>query len=301
VEAVRRLGWALALGWAGLAAAQAPKPSAPPAPTTLPSAPPAAASPAPAAPDYRVGPGDVLEVTVLGNEDLSRTPTVQTSGTIALPLLGEVAVGGLTVAQVKDKVTQLLGKDYLVNPQVDVRVSEYHSQFVTVLGEVASPGRKPLRGGTRIIDVLVEAGGLTQRASGEVVITRMSGFENGERTLRLRLGAHNLDEQEQARLALALHHGDIVSASPKYYVTVEGEVARPSRYPIDGDLTLSGAVSQAGGLTRYGSNKLKVRRTDPETGKVTFLEVDLKDVRKGKEPDPLLLPNDVVTVSRRRF
>jgi polysaccharide export outer membrane protein len=82
---------------------------------------------------------------------------------------------------------------------------------------------------------------------------------------------------------------------------VEGEVARPNRYPIDGDLTLSGAVSQAGGLTRFGSSRVKVRRTDPDTGKVTILDVDLKEVRKGKEPDPPLLPNDVVTVSRRRL
>jgi polysaccharide biosynthesis/export protein len=254
-----------------------------------------------APPDYKVGPGDVLEVTVLGHDDLSRTPTVQTSGTIALPLLGEVPVAGQTVSQIKQKVTELLGRDYLVNPQVDVRVSEYHSQFVTVLGEVSSPGRKPLRGSTRVIDVLVEAGGLTTRASGEVTVTRLAGFEGGERTMRLRLGSRTLSAEEQARLELPLQHGDIVSASPKYYVTVEGEVARPGRYPIDGDLTVSGAVSQAGGLTRFGSSRLKVRRTDPDTGKSTFLEVDLKDVRKGKEPDPTLLPNDVVTVSRRRL
>jgi polysaccharide biosynthesis/export protein len=262
------------------AAAQAPKPDPP-------------------SPDYRVGPGDVLEVTVFDNQDLSRTPTVQTSGTIALPLLGEVPVTGLTVAEVKKKVTELLGKDYLVNPQVDVKVSEFHSQFVTVLGEVGSPGRKPLRGQTRLIDVLVESGGLTARASGDLAITRVSGFESGERTLRLRLGARTLDVEEQARLELPLRHGDIIAASPKYYVTVEGEVAHPGRYALEGDLTVSGAVSLAGGLTRFGSSRLKVRRTDPETGQVSFLDVDLKDVRKGKEPDPALLPNDVLTVSRR--
>jgi polysaccharide biosynthesis/export protein len=249
--------------------------------------------------DYRVGPGDVLEVTVFDNQDLSRAPTVQTNGTIALPLLGEVPVGGLTLAQIKKTLTELLGKDYLVNPQVDVRVSEFHSQFVTVLGEVGSPGRKPLRGQTRLIDLLVEAGGLTGRASGDLVITRAAGFEGGERTLRLRLGARNLDVEEQVRLELPLQHGDIISASPKYYVTVEGEVAHPGRYALEGDLTLSGAVSLAGGLTRFGSSRIKVRRTDPETGKITLLEVDLKDVRKGKEPDPVLLPNDVLTASRR--
>ena len=292
---MRRLAWMLVLACAsGSARAQAPPPGAP-----LPGAPAAQAPSAP--PDYKVGPGDVLEVTVLGNEDLSRTPTVQTSGTIALPLLGEVAVAGLTVTQVKERVTELLGRDYLVNPQVDVRVSEFHSQFVTVLGEVSSPGRKPLRGTTRIIDVLVEVGGLTARASGEILVTRVSGFENGERNLRIRLGAHNLAAEEQARLELPLVHGDIISASPKYYVTVEGEVTRPSRYPIEGDLTVSGAVSLAGGLTRFGSSRVKVRRMEPLTGKISILEVDLKEVRKGKEPDPPLLPNDVVTVPRRRL
>ena len=78
----------------------------------------------------------MLEVEVFGNPDLSRTPTVQTNGMVALPLLGEVPVAGLTLAEVKARLTALLGRDYLVNPQVDVRVKEYQSQFVTVLGEV---------------------------------------------------------------------------------------------------------------------------------------------------------------------
>jgi protein involved in polysaccharide export with SLBB domain len=60
-------------------------------------------------------------VTVFDNDDLSRTPTVQTSGVIALPLLGEVPVAGLTVPEVKQKLTTLLGRDFLVNPQVEVR------------------------------------------------------------------------------------------------------------------------------------------------------------------------------------
>jgi protein involved in polysaccharide export with SLBB domain len=60
-------------------------------------------------------------------------------------------------------------------------------------------------------------------------------------------------------------------------------------------------ISAAGGLTRFASNDVKVRRTDPQTGKVEILEVDLKDIRSGKQPDPRLEPNDVVTVPRRRF
>jgi polysaccharide biosynthesis/export protein len=288
---------AFALAFSGFARGQAPAPS-PPAAVPSPSA---APSPG-AAPDYRVGPGDVLEVTVFGNDDLSRTSTVQTSGVIALPLLGEVEVAGLTLPEVQRKLTTLLARDYLVNPQVEVKVKEYQSQFVSVVGEVNSPGRKPLRGKTRLIDVLVEAGGFTPRASGDVQIGRREGsFEGGAKILRMRLSGSAPSPQDQVNLEVLLRNGDLITALPKYYVTVEGEIVRPGRYPIEGELTITGAISTAGGLTRFGSSNLKVRRVDPETGQTRILDVDLKAVRKGKEPDLVLLSNDVVSVPRRLF
>ncbi len=287
---------------------QASPPGTPPA--SAPQAAPAGANasaatalPADSSADYQVGPGDVLEVTVFGNEDLSRVPTVQTNGAISLPLLGEVPVAGRTLAQVQQEITARLGRDYLVNPQVEVRVREYHSQFVSVVGEVGAPGRKPLRGRTRLIDALVEAGGFTPRASGEVLIARTDGaFAGGSRTLVLRIsGGATPSAQDAVNLELPLRNGDIITASPKYYVTVDGEVNRPGRYPIEADLTVTGAVSLAGGLTRYGSNTVKVRRTESPSGKVRLIEVDLKDVRNGKKPDLPLQPNDVLSVPRRVF
>jgi polysaccharide export outer membrane protein len=287
---------ALGLALAAPVRGQSPAPLTPTPPST-------AAAPSPtAAPDYRVGPGDVLDVTVFGNDDLSRTSTVQTSGVIALPLLGEVEVAGLTLPEVQRKLTTLLARDYLVNPQVEVKVKEYQSQFVSVVGEVNSPGRKPLRGKTRLIDVLVEAGGFTPRASGDVQITRREGsFEGGAKTLRMRLSGSAPSPQDQVNLEVLLRNGDLITALPKYYVTVEGEIVRPGRYPIEGELTITGAISTAGGLTRFGSSNLKVRRVDPETGQTRILDVDLKAVRKGKEPDLVLLSNDVVSVPRRLF
>jgi polysaccharide export outer membrane protein len=181
-------------------------------------------------------------------------------------------------------------------------VKEYQSQSVSVVGEVNSPGRKPLRGRTRLIDVLLEAGGFRPTASGEVVITRLEGtFEGGSRSLKLRFGGTAPTPQDQINLELPLQNGDIITASPKYYVTVEGEVVRPGRYAIEGDLTLSGAISLGGGLTRFGSNDVRIRRIDPETKQTQIIQVDLKEVRNGKQPDPVLLGGDVVTVSRRLF
>jgi polysaccharide export outer membrane protein len=288
---------ALAHGGAPPKAPPRTPPTPSPTPVTAP-APPAAES----APEYRIGPGDVLEVIVFGNDDLSRSTSVQTNGTISLALLGDVAVAGMTLPEIKTKLTSLLGRDFLVNPQVDVKVKEYQSQFVTLMGEVNNPGRKPLRGRTRLIDALVESGGFTPRASGEIVISRAEGtFAGGLKTMRMRLGTGALTPQDQVNLEIPLQTGDIITASPKYYVTVEGEVARPNRYVLEGDLTVSGAISTAGGLTRFGSQDVKVRRVDPETGRTTILEVDLKDVRSGKAVDPPLMPNDVVSVSRRIF
>lgn len=282
----------------------APGPKATPAPAR--SAPAPVSSPdAPAAQpslEYRVGAGDVLEVTVFGNEDLSRVSTVQPAGTIALSLLGEVPVAELTVTEIKRKLATLLARDYLVNPQVEVKVREYQSQAVTVLGEVNAPGRKPLRGRTRLIDVLVEAGGFTPRASGEVLISRSDGqFEAGERLLRVRFSGANPTPQDQINLDLPMRNGDIVTASPKFYVTVEGEVQHPGRYVLEVDLTVSGAVSSAGGLSRFGGSGARLRRIDPVTGKIQILNVDLKAIRSGKKPDVPLQANDVISVPKRLF
>jgi len=283
-----------------LALLQAPPPAETPAAPADPVAP--AAVPAPTG-DYEVGPGDVIEVVVYGNDDLSRIPTVQTNGSISLPLLGEVQVAGLTIAEVQRKITNLLEKDYLVKPQVEVKVKDYNSQYVSVVGEVNSPGRKPLRGRTRLIDLLSEGGGFKPTASGEVMITRTDGeFEGGQKAITVRITrSASPSMQDLVNLEVQLKNGDIITAFPKSFVTVDGEVNRPGRYAIESDLTVTGAISLAGGFTRFGSNDVKLRRTDPLDGKVTIIKVDLKDVRNGKKPDVPLLPNDVISVSRRVF
>ena len=260
-----------------------------------------AAVPAEGDGDYEVGPGDVLDIAVFGNDDLSRVPTVQTNGAITFPLLGEVQVAGLTVGEIRRKVTNLLAKDYLVNPQVEVKVKEFQSQFVSVVGEVNSPGRKPIRGRMRLVDALLESGGFKASASAEVLITRTDGtFDDGKSSIMVRISS-SATLQDQINLQLPLKNGDIISALPKSFVTVDGEVNKPGRYAIESDLTVTGAVSLAGGLTRFGSNDVKVRRTDGQTGKVSIIEVDLKAVRNGKKPDVPLHPNDVVSISRRVF
>jgi protein involved in polysaccharide export with SLBB domain len=254
------------------------------------------------APGYRVGPGDVLEVNVPGRPDLSRLPTVQTTGTVFLPLLDAVGVEGLTVGEIRSRLTKLLAERDVVVSAIEVRVKEYQSHFVWVRGEVNRAGRKPLRAGTRLVDALVEAGGFSSRASGEVTVARLEGaFADGSKVRRFRFRPAAPTAEGQLDLELPLRHRDVVTASLQRYVTVAGAVARPGRYALEDRLTVSRVISTAGGPIRSGGRKVIVQRQDPQTGTTQSLEVDLKAVESGREPDVELLPDDAVSVKGRRL
>ena len=283
---------------------------APPAPNPAPSLP--AGAPAQA---YVVGPGDVLDVTVIDQTDLSRSATVQPDGRLTMALVGELEVAGKTVADIQRLITERLARDFLVNPRVEVRVREYASQFALVIGEVVNPGRRALRGNTRLIDLLIESGGFRPGASGEVLVQRTEGtLPSGEKNIRFRLGATSgMTEADRSNAELMLRNGDIVTAAPKYYVTVDGEIGRPGRVLIENDLTLLGVIAESGGLAKFGSSKVRIIRKKGDGIDIAGFEpcegatqdlcvvVDIKEIRKGKVPDVILAPNDKVVVSRRRF
>lgn len=261
----------------------------------------AAGAPEGAAAAYRVGPGDVLEVIVEGRPDLSRLPTVQTTGAIFLPRAGEIEVGGLTTEEIRARIAPRLAGEGLATPRVSVRVKEFQSQFVWVYGEVARPGRKPLRSGTRLVDALLDAGGFSSRASGEVTIERQTGtFADGRRSLVVHFSGGSPSPEELHHLGLLLANGDLVIATTQHWVTVSGEVSRPGRYPLEDDLTLGRLIEKAGGLTPFGSHQVTVRQSTRETGP-TEVEVDLKAVRSGSEVDPTLSPGDHVVVKAKRL
>jgi len=245
---------------------------------------------------YRVGSGDTLEVVVFGNSDLSRVTAVKPDGAIALPLVGDVAVAGATLPEIKQRLTTAFAR-YLVSPQVDAQVREYNSRFVAMVGEVAQPGRRALGACTRVIDVLLQAGGFRDGASADVVVSH--GDARAE-TLRARVERGVFTPEARRVLESVLRGGEIVTVLPRPFVTVQGEVAHPNRYPIEGRLTVTGAVNLAGGLTRSGSTKAKIVRSEPG-GERRVLEADLKAIRDGKAEDVVLQADDIVTVARRFF
>jgi polysaccharide export outer membrane protein len=125
-----------------------------------------------AVPDYRIGPEDILQVSVWKNEALSRTLTVRPDGKISLPLLGDVVATGHTTSELKDVLATQFA-EYMPLPEVSVIVVEVRSAKVSVLGEVPKPGRYDLRSDTTVLDVLALAGGLNQFASrSRIVVLR---------------------------------------------------------------------------------------------------------------------------------
>ena len=104
--------------------------------------------------EYRIGTQDLIEVQVLGVQDLRRETRVNAKGLIGLPLIGAVRVQGLTAAEAEALIAGLYSKNYLQNPEVSVFVKEYTRQNVTIDGAVAKPGIYPLKGPTTLMQAL---------------------------------------------------------------------------------------------------------------------------------------------------
>ncbi|HEX4779248.1 MAG TPA: polysaccharide biosynthesis/export family protein [Usitatibacter sp.] len=109
--------------------------------------------------DYRIGVEDLLEIQVFGVDQLSRTVRVNSLGKVSLPLIGAVAVGGLTAQEAEKSIAARLAESFLQDPQVGVFIKEYTTQRVTVEGAVQKPGIYPLRGQTTLLRALALAGG----------------------------------------------------------------------------------------------------------------------------------------------
>ncbi len=124
---------------------------------------------------YRIGPFDVLDISVFQVPDLTKSVQVADSGTINLPLVGEVRVAGKTPNEVERDLTSKLGAEYLQNPQVSVYVKEYNSQNVTVSGAVKKPGVYPIRGKTSLLQAVAMAGDFDAGSDSSVLILRENG------------------------------------------------------------------------------------------------------------------------------
>jgi len=257
--------------------------------------------------EYRIGAGDVLSITVWGHPDLSRDYTVDPDGFAPFPLINRVKAGGLTTREVAASLVDLLGKDYLVSPQVIVSVKEYLSQKVTILGETARPGVFYLTGPTSLVDVLSKAGWLSKSAGKQILLVRdqplaQPGGQSGNTTIQ-RLSIDKI-QAGNASENVAVQAGDtvfVVSRDDNSFF-VFGEVKRPGAYALEKETNILEGITIAGGFTDKASpSRTRVIRVG-STGQ-QVLEIDMNDIiRRGQRDKAVRLQaNDVVVVPESFF
>jgi polysaccharide biosynthesis/export protein len=248
--------------------------------------------------EYRVGPKDVLKITVWGHDDLSRQVVVSADGSFQFPLVGDIRAAGLTPGGVETLLRDLLGKDYLVNPQVSVSVQEYRSQRVFVLGEVEKPGTYAMTGQTMLLDVLSQAGGPGKSAGRQVVVVRFPLSEGpltpgAANSVTLRANLKRLLDGDAGE-NIPLQNGDTVFVPKLTSFFVLGEVIRQGAYAIEKETSALEAVTLAGGFTDRAApagSKILRKRAD---GTQESLDVDLTTAKAREvllaEGDTLLVP-----------
>lgn len=269
----------LLLGWCGAATAQSPAERGG-AQRGLP-------------PEYKLQPGDELQIEVLNVPEASAAVKVRPDGKISLLQLNEVEAAGRTVPELREYLTRKYASFYR-NPHVGVMVKSFDNRIVYVTGEVLKPGVIPLAPGMTAVQAIVQAGGLTPTSKTEdaVVIRQMD--QNNPRTLKLRVS----DVLQSGEPDVPLQPGDVIYV-PKsdIKVYVGGEVAKPGMVPIDGRLTALTAVMYAGGFTNTASAKNAFLLRDSGDHKPELLKLHLDDAMKGGS-DTVLKPYDVVFVPK---
>lgn len=247
--------------------------------------------------DYRVGPQDVLRITVFDEPDLTGAFTIDGDGSLTYPLVGRVTVEDSTVSEIQTELTRRLADGYLINPQVNVEVLEYRSQRIYVLGEVRSPGVYTLQGNMSLIEVLVEAGSTTATAGNAIhIVRRPDGQDSGpllpEDATEADVTYVDLRDIQTGRLStVALRDGDTVFVPRAETFFVTGQVRSPGSYAWQRGLTIRQALSLAGGLTERGSDR----------GIRIFRIVDGNQVEIDAALDDLVQAGDTIRARQRFF
>jgi polysaccharide biosynthesis/export protein len=231
---------------------------------------------------YHVGPRDILAVSVYGSPAYTGDVEVAVDGTIPVAEVGPVAVEGRTVKEIGDTLAQQFkSKGILINPIINVRVQQYRSQSVSVLGRVNRQGALFLdHTGYRLSDVIARAEGISGPGGAIVQVTRADGT-------RIDVPASMMT----GAMDIKIQGGDsILVVQPTF--AIDGEVQRPNNYDLIQDFTVARAVALAGGLTPRGSRKrIKITRIG---------ENGVRREMQAKPGDPVM-PGDIIMIGARIF
>ena len=294
-----------AIGWGAAMPAFAQRALAPTPPSGQAAAPavsaPAGAPSLPGDGDYPIGPKDLLEIRVFEIPELNLERRVNNNGTIDLPLLGEVNVSGLTAAQGRDRLEQLLKAKYVNRASVSVVIKEFGNKPVTVIGAVQRPGTLNISGRWTLLQAISAVGGLTDAASRKIYVLRRA--ENGLSDT-LEIDAEELFHNASPIWNIPILPADVVNVQARTNIRVFclGEVKSPGALEFNSDdrVSLLSVIAKAGGLTDRASRTIRIKRRGAD-GKDAEIVANFKRIVSGKDADPLLKPNDVVVVKESFF
>jgi len=280
---------------APLASTVAPVPTAPTADT-------------PNMTSYILGPEDLITVRVFAADDIPDKPAqIDNNGSVTLPMIGSVHAAGLTVEQFQANLVTAY-KKYFKDPQVTVQVNEFHSQPVSVAGNVTTPGVVQLKGNRNLMEVIGQAGGLRADAGDTVLITRnlsegpipvQGAFTDptGKYSIaHINIRSVMSGKDPEGNILIKPH--DVITVNRARMVYVLGNVTRPGGYVMSENETMSvtQAVALAGGWDKTAAlSAARILRADGGAQREQ-IPLNVKKIMENKSPDLQLRPDDIVYV-----
>jgi polysaccharide export outer membrane protein len=264
--------------------------------------------------DIPIGAGDLLHIDVFDVPELSRDLRVSTTGGISFPLIHErIRAAGATTFQLEQKIQDLLRQNGLVSdPQVSVFIKELNSQPVTIIGAVARPLTYQVNRPMSLLELIANAGGITDGAGTVVLITRRTETESltpisdtsgssepGSRTIRIQL--QDLLNTENTAFNIPVYGGDVINIPLGGIVYVMGGgVSQQGGYVVQShgeQITVLKAVALAHGLGGYAKpDDAVIYRLNPNTGKREATPVHIKQIEQNKSQDIAMKSNDILYV-----
>ncbi len=247
------------------------------------------------APPLKIGSGDLIEVSMYENADLSGRFRVDERGDITIPLIGSLHVAGETAGEAAVQIEKRFVEAQILQPaesHATVFIAEYASQGITVTGEVKASGVYPALGVRTLNDVISAAGGVTTAAASKVVITHRSDPGN----------QMTLDYVPEALKPVIpnvqIFPGDTVTVPRAGIVYVVGNVNRPGGYVLDGrnTLTVEEAMALAGGSGKAAAIKHAQLVRNLEDGRKEAITIPINLIYKGQAPDVALRDGDILYV-----
>jgi len=253
-----------------------------------------AAAPNPV-PPLRIGSGDLIEVSMFENQDLSGRYRVDEMGDITVPLIGRVPVAGMTADEAATTLEKLYVEGQILlpaNSHAAVFIAEYATQGVTINGEVKIPGVYPALGVHKLNDLIAAAGGITQLAASHVVITHKDDPGNPTTV------EYNPSALKPIIPDLQIFPGDSILVPRAGVVYVAGNVNRPGAYVLDGrrSLTVEEAMTLAGGGGKASAIKRVQLVRTMDDGRKEAITIPVNLIFKGRAPDVALIDGDILYV-----